>query len=86
MERIKGEITERFEDENNKMQGVVEALDEFTIPKIEIAAGMFLFFASVSSYSFLVSSFSDSRPEGENCEIFDQHEARKDDHVSRQYV
>ncbi|XP_075253347.1 adenylate kinase 9-like [Convolutriloba macropyga] len=39
LERIKGEITERFEDENNKMQGVIEALDEFIIPKMEITAG-----------------------------------------------
>jgi len=39
LERIKGEVTERYEDENNKMQGVTEALDEFMIPKIEITAG-----------------------------------------------
>merc|ERR1712076_346526 len=39
LERIKGEGTERYEDENNKMQGVTEALDEFMIPKIEITAG-----------------------------------------------
>ena len=42
MERIKGEISERYEDESNKLQGVIEALDEFMIPKLEINGGLLL--------------------------------------------